>query len=223
MRTRWVSMLAVLVGGCLSAAVVDRIAVVVGKTVITESEVLEEVRLTEFMNQEPLDLGPEQRRAAADRLVDQQLIRNELEIGNYPQPTESEADEMLRKFRQEHYASIPQFRAALEKYGLTEDQLKQHLRWQLAAMRFTDLRFSAGLPPPVAEGTANRAAPGVEPASKKPDRATAGANRSSGANRMAPGSETASTNGGNVDQQMDAWLRQARSSTRIQFKKDAFQ
>ena len=26
-----------------------------------------------------------------------------------------------------------------------------------------------------------------------------------------------------VDQQMDAWLKEARSSTRIQFKKEAFQ
>src|SRR5580700_11903799 len=46
----------------LSAAVVDRVAVVVGKTVITESEVLDEVRLTEFLNGQPLELGPQQRR-----------------------------------------------------------------------------------------------------------------------------------------------------------------
>src|SRR5450432_3413792 len=53
-----------------AAGVVDRVAVVVGDTVITESEVLDELRLTEFLNSQPPDTRPEQRRAAAERLVD---------------------------------------------------------------------------------------------------------------------------------------------------------
>ncbi|HEY5163139.1 MAG TPA: hypothetical protein VII81_09020, partial [Terriglobales bacterium] len=61
----------------VAAGVIDRVAVVVGTQVITESEVLLEVRLTEFFNGQPLDLGVDQRKAAAERLVDQQLIRNE--------------------------------------------------------------------------------------------------------------------------------------------------
>src|SRR3954453_3866299 len=68
----------------LSAAVVDRIAVVVGKTVITETEVLQEVRLEAFLNQTPLDLSAQARKTAAEHLVDQQLVRNEMRIGNYP-------------------------------------------------------------------------------------------------------------------------------------------
>ena len=91
-----------LLAGMASAGVVDRIAVVVGNTVITESEVLREVRLTEFLNREPLDVSPAARRAAADRLVDQQLIRNEMSIGNYPQPSPAEADDMLHRFIQEN-------------------------------------------------------------------------------------------------------------------------
>jgi len=88
------------------AGVVDRVAVVVGNQVITESELLREVRLTEFMNGEPLDLSPEKRRIAAERLVDQQLVRKEMEIGSYPPPSPQEADAMLRKFRQEHYPGL---------------------------------------------------------------------------------------------------------------------
>jgi hypothetical protein len=179
------------------AAVLDRVAMVVGNQVFTESEVQDEVRLTQFLNQQPLDLGPEQRRAAAERLVDQQLIRNEMQLGGYPQPSQSEADAMLRNFRQEHYRSIAQFRAALEKYGITEEQLKQHLLWQLAAVRFTDARFR-----PVAAPTL--AAPSIQTA----DRLRAGAD--------APA-------GNSVDQQMEAWLKTARSQTRIDFKKEAFQ
>jgi len=98
---------------CLSASagVVDRLAVVIGDTVITESEVLRELRLTQLINGQALDLGPEQRRAAAERVVDQQLIRNEMEVGRYPQPSEAEAAAMVRQFRQEHnVGSSMQFR-----------------------------------------------------------------------------------------------------------------
>lgn len=54
-----------------SAGVVDRVAVVVGREALTESEVLEDLRLTEFLNHEPLDLSPAARREAAEHLVDQ--------------------------------------------------------------------------------------------------------------------------------------------------------
>jgi hypothetical protein len=193
----WTLFLTVALVSATHAAVLDRLAMVVGNQVFTEGEVQDEVRLTQFLNQQPLDLGPEQRRAAAERLVDQQLIRNEMQIGGYPQPPQSEADAMLRNFRQEHYRSIAQFRAALEKYGITEEQLKQHLLWQLAAVRFTDARFRP-IPAPTLP------APSIQTA----DRLRAGAD--------APA-------GNSVDQQMDAWLKTARSQIRIDFKKEAFQ
>jgi hypothetical protein len=150
MRISWT--FALMLTGAAAAGVVDRVAVVVGTHVITESEVVREVRMTELTAGEPLDLSLEQRKAAADRLVDQQLIRTEMELGNYPVPTAAEVNDMLRKWRQEHFSSIPQYRAALEKYGIGEDELKQHLAWQLAALRFTDQRFHVGLGPASTDG-----------------------------------------------------------------------
>src|SRR5262249_39477480 len=107
-----VSIMAAATACMATGGLVDRVAVVVTNHVVTQSELLREVRLTELMNSTPIDLSVEQRKAAADRLVDQQLIRNEMEIGSYPKPTAEEAAEMLRKFRQEHFASIPLYRAA---------------------------------------------------------------------------------------------------------------
>jgi hypothetical protein len=187
-----------------SAAVVDRVAVVVGSHVITESEVLEEARVTQFLNSEPLNLTPEVRRAAADRLVDQQLIRSEMEIGGYEMPDESEAVAMLAKIRSERSRSPSEFRADLEKYGLTEAQLLAHLRWQIAAIGFTEVRFSPLAPQTDsgAEGAADRAAPGVANA----------ATDNAGAVSKAT-----------VDELMEDWLQRTRSETRIRFKEDAFQ
>ena len=185
---------------CAFAGVVDRIAVVVGDYVITESEVLLELRLTQLINGQALDLGPEQRRAAAERLVDQQLIRNEMEIGRYPQPSDTEAAAMLQKFRQEQYGGIEQFRAALEKYGVTEDELKRHLLWQLAALRFTDQRFHTAVP---------------EPPTQSADRGAA--------DQRIPADQRGGVDPPGVDQQMETWLKETRAGTRIQFKKGAFQ
>lgn len=189
-------------------AVVDRVAVVVGNDVITQSEVDQEVRLEEFYSAQPLDLSPQLRYAAANRLVDQQLIRQEIETAAYQQPDPSKADAMLHNFQQQHFRNEADFRSALQRYGLTEDQAKQYLLWQLTVIQFTDERFHAGTEGPGAspgEQSANRSAPG--PVASEPNHA---------GDRI----ESADTG---VDQQLDAWLKQARSSTRIEFKKEAFQ
>jgi hypothetical protein len=183
--------IAVTAVAAAAAGVIDRVAVVVGNQVITESEVLLEVRLTHFLNGQPLELSAAQRKAAAERLVDQQLIRNEMQVGGYAMPVESQGDAVLRKFRTENYSSIPAFRAALEKYGLTEDEVKRHLLWQAAAMGFTDQRFHMAI----------------------------GAPPSQSADRTSDGDGPKDT----AEDGMDVWLKQARSNTRIQFKKGAFQ
>jgi hypothetical protein len=137
---------ALLVLSQLYSAVVDRVAIVIDKKVVTESEVTDELRLTEFLNNQPLELGAQARREAAERLVDQELIRRELEISGYPPPSANEADALLRKFRQDRFHSLAEYHAALGKYGITEAQLKAHLLWQLTAIRFTDQRFHSQLP-----------------------------------------------------------------------------
>jgi len=175
-----------------AAGVVDRIAVTVGSAVITESEVVLENRLAAIMNDQPLDPGPTARRAAADRLVDQQLLRNEMEIVTFPKPTVQEVDGMLQQFRREHYPASTAYQSALQKYGVSEDELKRHLEWQLRVMRFTDQRFH--------------------------DPSDLAAGNESAADRDADGESSSS----DVDQQLDAWLKQQRSATRIEFRQGAF-
>lgn len=157
MRTTPTSAFLLLMAALCSGAVVDRVAVVIDKKVFTESEVLDELRVTEFINNQPLDLNPAARRAAAEHLVDQELIRRDLQNSGYPQPSPSEADALVRKFRQERFHSVAEFRAALQKYGISEEQLKKRLLWQLTVLRFTDLRFRP-LQPDSNSQSADRAA-----------------------------------------------------------------
>lgn len=179
-------LLAAIDGG----AVIDRVAIVIDKKVITESEVLDELRLTEFLNGQPLDLGPAARRAAGEHLVDQEMIRREMQISGYPQPAAGAANALLDRFRQGRFHSAADYQAALQKYGIDEDSLKQRLLWQSAAIQFTDLRFGSQLP-----------AANPQSADRSADEASAA----------------------RVDQQMDAWLKDARSNAKIVFKPEAFQ
>ena len=215
MRTS-VLVLSSLIGFTATAAVIDRVAVVVGKIVILESEVNQEMRLTSFLNGQPLAPNAQARREAAERLVDQQLIRNEMQIGHYPEPQAAEKDSVLQKFRKENYPDTAAYQAALQKYGITEDQLKQHLVWQLEVLHFTDVRFGPGMA---------SALPARTPNGKTPPNAnrTLPAETGGHATSLVPAQSGADTPEESADQQMDSWLKETRAQVRIQFKKEAFQ
>ena len=148
MRTYYLS---VILAAVSSAAVIDRVALVVGKTVFTQSEVDDEVRLTEMEAAKPLDLSPAKRREAADRLVDQQLLRDEMSATAY-QPPKLDSDALLREFRQQHFRTTALYRAALATYGIPEDALKQHLAWEVEVVQFTDQRFKPFVMPTDSQG-----------------------------------------------------------------------
>ena len=206
--------LVLVVAAAAGAAVLDRVAVVVGDAVITESEVLNQLRLDEFMASRPLDLSPAQRRTAAEQLVDQQLLRHEMEISHYAVPPPDAADSMLQTLRRQRFPAEAAYRAALQKYGITEDQLKQRLLWQLTVLRFTDERFGSDT-----QSSADRAVPGaVPPAAGRSSQGKPAAPQS--ADRLNPSPAPGETP---VDRQLDSWLKEARRSTHIELKKEAFQ
>ncbi|HUQ91686.1 MAG TPA: hypothetical protein VM120_08390 [Bryobacteraceae bacterium] len=128
------------------AEIIDRIAVVAGKHVIKSSDILRDLRVTSFLNREPLDISPEARRKAAERLIDQTIIRNQIVSGGYRMPGTEEADGLLKQLRQDRAAgSTEAFRESLGAYNLTEFELRDRLLWQLTVLRFIDQRFRPGV------------------------------------------------------------------------------
>lgn len=63
------------------AIVLDRIAVIVGKHVIKKSDIDRDLRVTEFLNRQPLSLISTVKRQSAERLIDQEIIRQEIITG----------------------------------------------------------------------------------------------------------------------------------------------
>ncbi|MBV9303557.1 MAG: hypothetical protein JOY62_02495 [Acidobacteriaceae bacterium] len=136
MRSLLMPLLAVLA----SAAIVDRIAVIVGRQVITELQLDEELRVTAFLNRQSVIRDINSRKAAANRLIEQLLIESEMEVSRYPLPGEEDVNQYFDQIRS-GFRAAADFSAALERYGLTEKVLKDHLALQLTTLRFIEFRF----------------------------------------------------------------------------------
>jgi len=129
-----------------SATVVDRMAVIVDKHVIKSSDIYRDLGVTEFLNRQQPDFSAEARHKAADRLIEQSIIRNEIASGGYRWASSADADALLNQIQKDRFAgSSAQLQAALSRYGLTQDELRAQLLWQLTVLRFIDQRFRNGV------------------------------------------------------------------------------
>lgn len=129
-----------------SPVLIDRIAVVAGKRAIKLSDIDRELRVTEFINKQPVNLSSAARREAAGRLVDQEIIREELSAQGYSRATDADADTLMKQIaRDRFHGSEAQLKAALLQYGITPDQFHKQLLWQLTVLQFIDQRFRPGV------------------------------------------------------------------------------
>ncbi|HEY4089184.1 MAG TPA: hypothetical protein VGM43_24815 [Bryobacteraceae bacterium] len=124
------------------AVVLDRVAVVVGKRAIKLSDIERDIRVTAFLNRAAVDTSPAARCKSAERLVDQSVIRDEIATGDYERASDEEAAGLLNNFRRDRFGgSEPRLREDLTKYGVTQDQVTEAMRWQLTVLRFIEERF----------------------------------------------------------------------------------
>lgn len=197
------------------AEIIDRIAVTVGNRVITESDILREIRLTAFVNGDPVDTGAAARRQTAGRLVEQILIRREMELSSYPMPAPAEADPLLKQVKDQRFPGGKGYREDLRKYGIKEEDLREYLLRQAATLRFIDLRFRPGAQVSEQELTEyyeKRFVPEWQNKSKQLppllDEVRGRIEETVFAER--------------VDGLLDAWLKETRGHTRIVYQEDVF-
>jgi hypothetical protein len=198
------------------ADIIDRIAVTLDSQVITESEVLLEIRLTAFQNGTPPDFKPEAKRQAAGRLIEQKLIRKEIEVGRYVQPNSADVEPMLKQIEAQRFHSPEEFRHGLETYRVSVDDLKAHLLWQLALLRFIDVRFRPGIQ--ITEQDIQQYFDQKLPELEK----QAGPEKKIRLDDLRDKIQDALTDE-RVDQQLNDWLTETRKHMRIEFHPEAFQ
>jgi peptidyl-prolyl cis-trans isomerase SurA len=130
--------------------IIDRIAVSVGNQVITEGQIDQEIRLTAFLNHEKLNLSLDQRKKATGRLIEQALVKRDMDLSRYPVPPQSDVDASLHDLKLT-YAPESLYQQTLQEYGIAEDALMRRLFWQLTLLRFVDYRFRPGIQIPDAD------------------------------------------------------------------------
>jgi len=118
----------------------DRIAITVGRHVISEHEILQDIRLSAFIDSRQLEFGAEQKRKAADRLIDQYLVLQDAAVTRTPLPSAADVAAMLAPIKA-RYASEQEYRSALAQAGITNEELAEHLLAGLRMLRYTDLRY----------------------------------------------------------------------------------
>ena len=186
---------------------IDRIAVTVGNSVITESEIVRQIRITALLNDEQPDLTPENKRRTAERLVEQTLIRREIGTSQYLPSTVGGIEETYGAFRK-RWRSDGEYKATLEARKLTDAEVRDAFRWQLTFLDFVALRFRPGVQ--VAEDEM-REYYNLQVASKG----------DISFDEARPRIEEALTEE-RVNAALDRWLGQARTQTRIIYKEDVF-
>src|ERR1700722_5831382 len=91
-----------LTASIAGAVIVDRVAVIIGNAIVKDSDITEDLKITAFLNKESLTLTSAARKKAANLLVDQMLIRKELESGDYPFGSVTEAQSLLADLKQRY-------------------------------------------------------------------------------------------------------------------------
>jgi|HubBroStandDraft_1064217.scaffolds.fasta_scaffold08543_3 hypothetical protein len=197
------------------AEIIDRIAVSVGSRVITETDLDRELRITALLNNQKPDFSAANKRRTAERMVDQTLIRNEMEESRYPPPSATDTEAALQE-EKARFGNDAAYRHALAEYGVAEDDLKVRLIWQLTLVRFIDARFRPGIQIGDAEirkyfdehmrAQLLQAHPGQTPSLD---------------DHRAEIEQTLISQA--ADQQVEQWLKEARRRTHIQYHDEVFQ
>lgn len=120
---------------------IDQIAVRVGNAIIKDSDIRRNVRVTDFLNKQSLQMNTASRKEAVKRLIDQVFIREEIRVGDYPRAEWSEADQELDALKKERFKSAGSLGQTLSRYGITEPDLRFEFHWQLTVLRFIEARF----------------------------------------------------------------------------------
>jgi hypothetical protein len=124
-----------------SGEVLDRLAATVNGRAVLQSDVDEELRYECFAAKRPLSqVAAEDRKAALDRLIDQELLSQQMNSREFNPATPEEIDKALQSF-QAGYGEGAGWPTALATYSLSESTIRSHVEAELNQLRLIDLRL----------------------------------------------------------------------------------
>lgn len=127
--------------------VIDRIIAIVNKNPIFLSDWDEALRCEALLaGRTPESYNDEERRAAFDRLVDQELVREQMSSYLLPAILKDDIDSRLQQVRKQLAGGdVTKWKALLAQAGVSEEEVAERLRTQAEIERFVDVRFRSGI------------------------------------------------------------------------------
>jgi len=121
--------------------VVDRIVATVNGQIILQSDWEDEIRYEAFVAKRPV--GSEDRKAALDRLIDQELLREQMHAPDSSPPSDQEIQNEVKKIRRqyENVGTEDGWNSLLAANRLTESELRRRVMLQLQLARLVDTRL----------------------------------------------------------------------------------
>jgi peptidyl-prolyl cis-trans isomerase SurA len=125
------------------AELIDRIVATVNGHVILQSDWDDAVRLEALAEGRPLNQVTDQDRShALDRLIDQELLREQAQGAEAQQPPAEELQQRIREIQKQQGASDPaQWQSALNHYGLEEKQVESWLSREISILHQVEARL----------------------------------------------------------------------------------
>jgi SurA N-terminal domain len=124
--------------------VLDRIVATVNNHIILQSEWQDAVRYEAFVSGRALDqVSSADRKAALDHLIDQELLREQMRSSGFPHASGEEVQKTIQEIRKRYATAESEagWQAELQRYGLTESELKKRVTLQVDLMGLVDSRL----------------------------------------------------------------------------------
>jgi hypothetical protein len=127
-----------------AAEVVDRIVATVNGHIILLSDWEDALRYQAFSSGRPLDgMSAEDRKSALDRLIDQELLREQQRTSDAQPSSPEEVEQRVAEIRKQYPSAETElgWRALLDQYRLSEQSLRSQVAVELDLMRLVDARL----------------------------------------------------------------------------------
>jgi hypothetical protein len=136
-----VLMSALMVPAAHAGEVIDRIVATVNGHIILQSDWDEALCYEALLSGRVLsEFTDEDRRSVLDRLIDQELLGEQMKLSSFQHATEAEAAAQLDEARKLYAdaVTLEGWQLVLARFGLTEKSLAEHVRQQIDLMRLVD-------------------------------------------------------------------------------------
>jgi SurA-like N-terminal domain len=136
------AMACVLAASLHAGSVVDRVVTNVNGHVVLQSDWEEEIAFEAFVNgRSPDSFTSAERKAALDRLIDQELLREQVRPSQPAPPDQVAARVAEVRKAQPDLTTDQGWHAALQRYGLTQRELEKRLSDEIQLMRLVEDRL----------------------------------------------------------------------------------